>query len=132
VGANRARRACDHGPPDGPAIGVPCPRSAPRFPPEGLPPNVGDSVSRRSGLRLLARLWLRAWFRDRPEGHRQRIDVDVALATLTAHAKRQAVGSGESLSDLTGVFVHRDAHILAREVDMSRHTVSVASIDRRS
>jgi hypothetical protein len=53
------------------------------------------------------------------------------VTALGCEAKRKTIGGGESLSNLTRILDDRYAHILAREVDVSRHGLSVASIDKR-
>ena len=48
---------------------------------------------------------------------------------LARQAKREAAGGRERFSNLSRLFVHGYAHVLAGEVDVSRHTVSVASLE---
>jgi hypothetical protein len=69
-----------------------------------------------------------ARFGDEPKRDRRGVHVYISLTALGRQAKRKTMGGRESLGNLSGLLVHTYPHILAGEVDVSRHCLSVAAI----
>jgi hypothetical protein len=48
---------------------------------------------------------------------------------LARKSKREAAGSREGLSNVTGIFVNLDVHARAGKVNVGRHALSLAPIE---